>query len=361
MKQTNKVAFPAQISDEQEICTHCGATRGNHYDGIQCLLYADTYSSKLTFEPIRSRLEPVEAPHCDECKETTPPVPIFADMDMKLEPVEAVSTTPNCDSCGAEATPSREGFDVTPTDRGDDRREYIVDLCDDCDPKLSTPLPQQRKDGHSALKPDGNGGFEKFDPHPALPQQEEPAMPRDTHGLNVVWSHDDQLFVCRIPEVEGCTGHGDTREAAIAMCEDNLHELLTWKAEGPTQSAEPIAPLLGQDEPKLENEEDLIRHERLVSLKRLVEIRSLKAELTQSLTSLAAARKEIKHLEEFLPTANTYANGYRDGRRDEAMDAKNHSVEASLAEAQTRISELTGERDSYGASLRALSEKELGR
>jgi len=39
-----------------------------------------------------------------------------------------------CDQCGENlATHARGGYDVTPTDRGDERR-YIEDfLCDDCD------------------------------------------------------------------------------------------------------------------------------------------------------------------------------------------------------------------------------------
>lgn len=130
---------------------------------------------------------------------------------------------------------------------------------------------------------------------PNVPQQEEPARVGDPH-------YDYHCDRCR--------------------------EVLMHKP------AAPIAPLRGQDEPKLENEEDLIRHERLVSLKRLVEIRSLKAELTQALTSLAAAQKEGC----LFPPSGTC--------KDTCINVRAEIAEASLAEAQKRIEEL--EKENHG-------------
>lgn len=61
--------------------------------------------------------------------------------------------------------------------------------------------------------------------------------PRDTHGLTVKWHDDDQLFVARILEANWCSGHGDTREAAIAMCEANFRDIPPdWK-NSPSQPA----------------------------------------------------------------------------------------------------------------------------
>lgn len=58
------------------------------------------------------------------------------------------------------------------------------------------------------------------------PAAAEPIDPKDTHGLIVKWHDDDQLFVASILEMGWCTGHGSTREEAIAMAEDNMREAL---------------------------------------------------------------------------------------------------------------------------------------
>lgn len=40
----------------------------------------------------------------------------------------------------------------------------------------------------------------------------------------VRWSADDGVFVARVNEIEGCTGHGDTEADALKMLRDNLEE-----------------------------------------------------------------------------------------------------------------------------------------
>ena len=66
----------------------------------------------------------------------------------------------------------------------------------------------------------------------------ERRQPKDTHGVRVAWSDDDQMFVARILEMDYCSGHGDTREAAIAMAEDNMRESLLMNASPLAASAE---------------------------------------------------------------------------------------------------------------------------
>lgn len=34
----------------------------------------------------------------------------------------------------------------------------------------------------------------------------------------IYWSDEDQVFVAEVPELPGCTSHGDTPEAALARC-----------------------------------------------------------------------------------------------------------------------------------------------
>lgn len=43
--------------------------------------------------------------------------------------------TPECEQCGEQATHQRSGFDVCPTDRGDERRLIEEWVCDECDPE----------------------------------------------------------------------------------------------------------------------------------------------------------------------------------------------------------------------------------
>jgi predicted HicB family RNase H-like nuclease len=40
----------------------------------------------------------------------------------------------------------------------------------------------------------------------------------------VRWSADDGVFVARVNEIEGCTGHGDSEADALKMLRDNLEE-----------------------------------------------------------------------------------------------------------------------------------------
>jgi ferredoxin len=42
-----------------------------------------------------------------------------------------------CESCGAPGTHLRTGYDVCPTDRGDERRYKEEWYCDECDPQVS--------------------------------------------------------------------------------------------------------------------------------------------------------------------------------------------------------------------------------
>lgn len=58
------------------------------------------------------------------------------------------------------------------------------------------------------------------------PTPSTPADPTNTHGLFIKWDDDDRIFVAHIPEMDWITGHGDTREAAISMVEDNYREAL---------------------------------------------------------------------------------------------------------------------------------------
>lgn len=56
------------------------------------------------------------------------------------------------------------------------------------------------------------------------------------YTMMVRWDADDGLFVARVKEIEGCTGHGDTEADALAMLRDNLREWVGFSLE----SGDPI-------------------------------------------------------------------------------------------------------------------------
>jgi predicted RNase H-like HicB family nuclease len=39
----------------------------------------------------------------------------------------------------------------------------------------------------------------------------------------IYWSDEDQVFVAEVPELPGCSAHGDTQEAALASAQDAIH------------------------------------------------------------------------------------------------------------------------------------------
>ena len=44
------------------------------------------------------------------------------------------------------------------------------------------------------------------------------------YTMVVRWDEDDSIYVARIKEVDGCSGHGDTPQDAIAMLRDNFKD-----------------------------------------------------------------------------------------------------------------------------------------
>lgn len=52
------------------------------------------------------------------------------------------------------------------------------------------------------------------------------------YTMTVQWDGDDELFVARVREIEGCTGHGETAAAAIEMLTDNMQEWISLCLEG---------------------------------------------------------------------------------------------------------------------------------
>jgi predicted RNase H-like HicB family nuclease len=52
----------------------------------------------------------------------------------------------------------------------------------------------------------------------------------------IAWSEPDQSFVLRVPELVGCTTHGDTYEEAVEQAKDVI---LAW-IDGETAMGRPI-------------------------------------------------------------------------------------------------------------------------
>jgi predicted RNase H-like HicB family nuclease len=38
----------------------------------------------------------------------------------------------------------------------------------------------------------------------------------------IYWSDEDQVFVAEVPELPGCSAHGDTQEAALASAQEAI-------------------------------------------------------------------------------------------------------------------------------------------
>lgn len=62
------------------------------------------------------------------------------------------------------------------------------------------------------------------------------------YTLTVRWSADDELFVARLKEIEGCTGHGGTEAEAIAMLRDNMREWISFCLEAGDEIPLPADP-----------------------------------------------------------------------------------------------------------------------
>jgi len=44
----------------------------------------------------------------------------------------------------------------------------------------------------------------------------------DHYEIIIFWSNDDAVFVAEVPELPGCSAHGDTREAALANIDEAI-------------------------------------------------------------------------------------------------------------------------------------------
>ncbi len=38
----------------------------------------------------------------------------------------------------------------------------------------------------------------------------------------IYWSEEDQLFIAEVPELPGCTAHGDSPDGALASCQEAM-------------------------------------------------------------------------------------------------------------------------------------------
>jgi predicted RNase H-like HicB family nuclease len=52
----------------------------------------------------------------------------------------------------------------------------------------------------------------------------------------IYWSNEDQIFVAEVPELRGCTAHGDTPESALA----HAHEAIQLWIDTTREFGDPI-------------------------------------------------------------------------------------------------------------------------
>ena len=44
----------------------------------------------------------------------------------------------------------------------------------------------------------------------------------DKYEVIIYWSNEDDIFVAEVPELPGCTAHGDTKAAALANADEAI-------------------------------------------------------------------------------------------------------------------------------------------
>jgi predicted RNase H-like HicB family nuclease len=42
------------------------------------------------------------------------------------------------------------------------------------------------------------------------------------YEIIIYWSEEDQSFIAEVPELSGCTAHGDSQEQALASCQEAM-------------------------------------------------------------------------------------------------------------------------------------------
>ena len=65
-----------------------------------------------------------------------------------------------------------------------------------------------------------------------------------THKYEIIiyWSDEDQVYIAEVPELPGCTAHGDTHEAALA----NANEAIQLWIDTATEFGDPVPEPKGQ-------------------------------------------------------------------------------------------------------------------
>ena len=43
------------------------------------------------------------------------------------------------------------------------------------------------------------------------------------YEMIIYWSNEDQIFVAEVPELPGCSAHGESRSAALASVDEAIH------------------------------------------------------------------------------------------------------------------------------------------
>lgn len=59
------------------------------------------------------------------------------------------------------------------------------------------------------------------------------------YDVNIIWSEDDGVYLATVPELPGCTTHGDTRVEAVRMAEDAIEGWLAVAREFGREIPEP--------------------------------------------------------------------------------------------------------------------------
>ncbi len=56
------------------------------------------------------------------------------------------------------------------------------------------------------------------------------------YEIILYWSNEDRVFIAEVPELPGCTAHGDTQESALA----NAHEAIQLWIDTAREFGDPI-------------------------------------------------------------------------------------------------------------------------
>ena len=68
-------------------------------------------------------------------------------------------------------------------------------------------------------------------------------MSAHSYTMNIFWSHEDAVYVVEVPDLPGCTAHGETASIAVA----NANDAIDFWIETARADGIPVPPARGRE------------------------------------------------------------------------------------------------------------------